>query len=364
MATSIQLRRTNRNEVYRAILREKETTKQLLANQLRLSFPTVSQILSELEEEGLIASTGESRRTGGRKAQIIASRPDVHVALGLDITPNHINLVMVDLGRNILKSVREHIRYEASDDYYRHLQEVIDTVSEDYRDRVLGMVISIPAIVREDGQTVTYAPLLKDSLGLYHLLEPYIRYPYYLINDASAAAYSEITEGCARSDFVYLMLSNTVGGAIISEGQIRQGLGIRAGEFGHVTLVPGGRRCYCGQLGCVDAYCSALQLSDQLEPYFAKLAAGDTGAKEKWEEYLEYLAVVINNLQVSMNQEIVIGGYVGWFIKPYLPGLQQRVSDLCCFKDETIRISAGQYAAEAAAVGAALQIIDEFIRNV
>ncbi|MFQ9799181.1 MAG: ROK family protein [Clostridia bacterium] len=40
------------------------------------------------------------------------------------------------------------------------------------------------------------------------------------------------------------------------------GSNLRAGEFGHNTLIPGGRRCYCGKEGCLDAYCSAKVLSN------------------------------------------------------------------------------------------------------
>lgn len=101
-----------------------------------------------------------------------------------------------------------------------------------------------------------------------------------------------------------MSLSDSVGGAIL-----------RAGEFGHMTLVPGGRRCYCGKDGCLDAYCSARVLSHHtggsLSAFFDGLRAGDPAKHQIWLEYLEYLAVAANNLHTSFDCPVIIVGYVG-----------------------------------------------------
>ena len=55
----------------------------------------------------------------------------------------------------------------------------------------------------------------------------------------------------------YIMLSNNVGGAMIINGKVYSGNNFRPAEVGHMTLVPQGRQCYCGQYGCVDSYLSA-----------------------------------------------------------------------------------------------------------
>ena len=58
-------------------------------------------------------------------------------------------------------------------------------------------------------------------------------------------------------DAIYLSLNNTLGGAFCIDGKLFAGQNQKAGEFGHMILVPGGRPCYCGKKGCADAYCAS-----------------------------------------------------------------------------------------------------------
>ena len=99
-ATNIEIKKINRNNIYRIVLAKENTSKQEIAYQLNISIPTVSQNLNELIEEGLVKENGSFQSTGGRKAKIISSNPAARVALGLDITPNHVNLVMTKRTEN------------------------------------------------------------------------------------------------------------------------------------------------------------------------------------------------------------------------------------------------------------------------
>ena len=56
---------------------------------------------------------------------------------------------------------------------------------------------------------------------------------------------------------IYLSLNQTLGGAFCIGGNLFSGENQKAGEFGHMILVPQGRKCYCGKSGCADAYCAA-----------------------------------------------------------------------------------------------------------
>ena len=116
------------------------------------------------------------------------------------------------------------------------------------------------------------------------------------------------------------------------DGSLYMGNHLRAGEFGHNTLVPGGRRCYCGKEGCLDAYCSARLLADHadgnLVAFFDGLRDGDAEKQAVWREYLGYLAIAVNNLHMSFDCDVIVGGYVGAveLIKtiPNIPGILGR----------------------------------------
>ncbi|WP_333791782.1 ROK family transcriptional regulator [Muricomes intestini] len=370
-ATNIELKRINKNNIYRAVITQKKTSKQEIAYRLNLSLPTVTQNLNELMEIGLVEQEGTFQSTGGRKAKIISSNPRARAALGLDITQNHVNLVMADLEASVLNSVRKRISFRADEEYFQTLKCMINDMvkSADVPpNHILGVGVSLPALLGDDGRVLTYAPLLEGSLDLYQDLKAYIDYSYRFINDANAGGFAELCCGQIGKNALYLLLSNTVGGAIIMDGKLYRGEGGRGGEFGHMTLVPDGRPCYCGKRGCVDAYCSALLLSNvtggDLEKFFQKLEQGDDKCREVWEEYLHYLVIVINNLQVSFDCDVVLGGYVGWHMAPYLEEIKRRVVERCNFHTDGTYLHVSHLNAEASALGAALSYIEEFIEQV
>ena len=132
-ATNIELKRINRNNVYRTVLEQRETSKQEIAYQLKLSLPTVTQNLNELMMRGLIQEKGTFQSTGGRKAKIISSNPTARVALGLDITQNHVNLVLVDLASTVLDAVRIRIPFKIEESYFATIKKMIQDMTRESR---------------------------------------------------------------------------------------------------------------------------------------------------------------------------------------------------------------------------------------
>lgn len=97
---------------------------------------------------------------------------------------------------------------------------------------------------------------------------------------------------------IYLSLNHTLGGAFCIDGKLFRGQNQKAGEFGHMILIPGGDRCYCGKQGCADAYCAASVLTgdgkNSLEVFMEQLKQGNKEAEQKWERYLDHLAILIS----------------------------------------------------------------------
>ncbi len=95
--SSIELKKINRNNIYQLVYTEERISKAEIAKRLDISFPTVTQNLRELMEEGLVMEKGSFESTGGRKAKGICVDSDARKALGIDITKNHISAVLVNL---------------------------------------------------------------------------------------------------------------------------------------------------------------------------------------------------------------------------------------------------------------------------
>ena len=368
-ASNMDVKRRNRSNTLRCILACDHISQMELSQRLSLSWPTVLQNVKELSELGLIQEAGSYESTGGRKAKAYAPVRDAKLALGLDITRNHVSVVLVDLSGQVVRSVRKTCPFSLDDGYAQGLGELAGQFVEEDKahDRLLGVGVSLPGIVAEEEGVLRHSHILGIQDVPTGFFSRYILYPCHFINDANAAGLAEVYGAPDAGDFVYLSLSNSVGGAILNGGALYTGNHLRAGEFGHNTLIPGGRRCYCGKEGCLDTYCSARVLADlaggRLADFFDRLRAGDPQLGQIWKEYLQYLAVAVNNLHMSFDCDVIVGGYVGAFLEEFGAPLRTLLEERNPFRRDASYLHFCRYKLEAAAVGAALVQVEEFIRE-
>ena len=103
----------------------------------------------------------------------------------------------------------------------------------------------------------------------------------------------------------------------------------KAGEFGHMILVPQGRKCYCRNQVVQMSYCAAGALvgesKDSVEQFMQLLKSNDEKAEKKWEEYLDYLAILISNLRMAYDMDIILGGEMGGYLSDYMIPLGEKV---------------------------------------
>src|SRR3954451_3806161 len=100
---------------------------------------------------------------------------------------------------------------------------------------------------------VPLGPLATQAFGV----------PFALQNDATAAAAAEFRFGAGRgtSTMLYLTISTGIGGGAVVDGTLHLGAAGNAAEFGHLTVVRGGRLCSCGRRGCIEAYASGTSIA-------------------------------------------------------------------------------------------------------
>ena len=383
-ASNMDVKKLNRNQIFRYINRRKRVSKPEIAAALQLSIPTVMQNVNELIEQGLVRQVGEFKSTGGRKATAIAPIQERKYAIGIDITRNHISFVLTDLSGEVLQHARVYQPYANEVSYYQQLADLAAQYKIEWKldddDQFLGYGISIPGIINSENKKITFSHALEVSNISCDKFAQFIPYPCVYINDANAAAYAEIYVLEERYDAVFISLSNSVGGAVIKHSpsyldednlindRLYMGDNWRSGELGHVTLIPEGKKCYCGKQGCLDAYCSAGVLSKhtggRLEVFFDELEKGNEELRKVWEEYLYYLSVQVNNLRMTFDSRVIIGGYVGSFIEPYLEQLRAITASRNTFEEDASYVLTCRYKIEASALGAALQQIEAFISTI
>lgn len=379
--SSIELKRLNRNRVFRYINGCEKTTVPDIANTLGMSVPTALQMVKELKNFGLVEEVGEFQSTGGRKAKAIGVVKSACYVVGIDITRNHISMVLTDLSQKILRHIRVRKIFKHEESYYKEIGDMLSVFLKDYNlpeGKISSVGIAVPAIVDSNQNHISYSHALdlRDvSLEKYLL---HIPYPCVVLNDAKAAVMTEYIGRKSFGNMVYLSLSNTVGGAIVmgmdswaSEehaANLFMGDNWRSGEFGHMTIHPEGKRCYCGKQGCLDAYCSAHNLSQHtdgnLELFFYEMEQGNKEYQMVWEEYLENLSFAVDNLRMSFDSDVILGGYVGNQMGPYIKRFRKKVARKNIFGNTGEYVKGCRYLAEASALGAAIYHIEKFISNI
>lgn len=366
--TNMEIKRKNRNDVFRYLCKNGMVSNPDISYALKLSLPTTTQITKELIEKGLVEEKGELQSTGGRRAKALAVSDKVGKAVGLDITKNHIGLVLAGLDGRILKYDRIFLPYMAEDSYYQEVNQRLESFLKEGgcgEKEVLGIGISFPGIIDLEKEMVADSHILGVSLLPLSSVSRFFGWPCHFLNDADAGAYAEGVLSESMERFFYLSLSNTVGGAVYTGGRLEQGKNFRCGEVGHMTIVPEGEVCYCGKYGCLDAYCSARCLTEgKLEDFFGRLKEGEQEAARIWDRYTSYLAIAVNNIHMVLDCDIVLGGYVGSCMGEFIRDVQRKVSERNTFGESGAFVRACSHKTGAAALGASLKIIELFMEQV
>lgn len=370
--SALELKQKNRNSIYRLLYDCGCIPKQRIVAELGLSLPTVNQNLDSFIKEGLIKKNGSFGNTGGRRAIGYEIVNDAKVAVGVDLNKNHFSIVVVDLKGNILSSIKQYQKFANNEDYYEMIGDSVENVLQkaDVMDeRILGVGIAVQGIISNKSDYVSYGEILNITGETKESIGKYIKYPKSLYHDSDAAAFAEYCYNKKESERVYLSLSTNLGGAIIGPDNFNY-----KGKYGrarveHMTIEPYGKRCYCGQYGCADAYCSTHVLTDtvedeQLETFFCKLKQGDRDTKAVWNQYMEKLSVVINNVCMMYDCNIVLGGYLGEYLDDYFEELKKITYNRNSFDCTRDYLCKSHVKIEPVAIGAAFKYIERFISEI
>lgn len=368
--TNAELKQYNRNQVYRIIYEHRTIAKSDVASQLHLSLPTISQFIAELEEGGLVAKNGFFKSTGGRKPSIFSCIGDARIAIGIELIKEHFQIVAADLYGNVIYQETYYIPFVNEEPFFRQFGDTVHSFilqNKIPREKILGIGIALQGLVSSDGTAVTYGKILMNNGLTIENFNRYLDYPLLLIHDAEAAATDALWNSADIKDAIFLSLSRNIGGAIIINHQIHWGPVYPSGLFEHMTIVPNGAECYCGKRGCLESYCSIENLIAGLDPaldvFFEQLRNGDQLHQMRWHQFLQHLALAIDNLQMILNCDVILGGHLA----PYLN--QNDMDTLTLMVTQDSAFNQGRPAIfleqnSCIARGAALYFIRQFIDSI
>ncbi len=172
-------------------------------------------------------------------------------------------------------------------------------------------------------------------------------------NDANAGALAEwiFGAGAGGDSMIYLTMSTGIGGGIIMNGSLLEGVGGNAGEMGHFCIDKDGPQCGCGMRGCYEVYCGGRSVANRLKEELANkpesaivkeagdlenidmialenaVRSGDDFAVKYWDNMMLRNAQAIGGYMNVFNPERIVLGTLAWAtgdmfmnpLKKYLP---------------------------------------------
>ncbi|MBO0983510.1 ROK family transcriptional regulator [Rathayibacter sp. SD072] len=226
-----------------------------------LTQPAISMIVRKLLTDGIIRQTG-STSTGGKPRQLLEINARARIGIGVQLGFESITLVATDTGGGVI--ARQQIDGAA----LASPEEVTERIVGAYEDFVRGTAIDrrsiagvaavAPGPIDQQAGRVLGPPTLHHwrDFPLRRALGAGIGAPILLDNDAAAAGIGEYwSRGVSRHrTFGTIYVGTGIGAGVVLDGALLRGASSNAVEVGHISIVPGGRECFCGNRGCLERY--------------------------------------------------------------------------------------------------------------
>jgi glucokinase-like ROK family protein len=238
-----------------------------LGRQLFMTPPSVTSMLNNLIEEGIVEMKGQGTSNGGRKPMLYGLVPDFGYILSIDMDQYYTKMAIFNM-HNInvspVKTFRLRLNNERStlEALFSEIHSLIETSTID-KSKILGIGLSIPGFVNTQlGINFTFLNF-GDGKPLRTAMEEELGIPVFIENDASVLAFGESKFGLAKGvkNALVLKMNWGVGLGLILNGQLYRGHAGLAGEFSHIPIVDNEIICSCGKQGCLETETSALVLA-------------------------------------------------------------------------------------------------------
>ena len=325
------LRELNRQRVIDAFRDRGTASRADVARVTGLSRSTVSSIVNDLMEAGLVTEQQDAETVahgdhGGRPPVPLSLNRSAGVAIGVDFGHTHLRVAVADLSHEVLAEDGNELDVDQSAE--EGLDAAADLVGRVLgkagidRDRVIGVGMGLPGPINAATGTVGSSAILPGWVGVDAAAEMSKRLGLgvQVENDANLGALGEFVWGAGQdhSELVYVKLSSGVGAGLLLSGRLYRGAGGTAGEIGHTPARHGDEICRCGIRGCLETVASARSIAHQLgesrgEAVSSKrllelTAEGDAAARRLISEAGREIGVAVAGLCNLINPSLVIVG--------------------------------------------------------
>ena len=336
------------------LLRSRQVVSRIgLARETNLSKATISQIVDEFIRAGFVETLGPGQSDKGRRPTMLRFDARARLVVGVELGDSSCTAVLTDLSGAKLSATTALVYARAPDDAVKvAISLVRELTAEVPLERILGIGVGTPGLVDSQSGIIRMAPDLGwQQVSVGPRFSERFPLPVAVVNRAKAAALGEAWSGAGRqsSDLVYVSVSTGISAGIVIGGQLYRGVSMSEGELGHVTVIPDGPLCQCGNRGCLQALAAGpailARIRERLraEPSsigasvdrpldllgfegLADLATADSTVSSVIDEAACYLGIAAANLVNVLNPGmLVFGGTVVRALPMLVPRIEREI---------------------------------------
>lgn len=383
------LKEINRSRAFEILKRTRILSRPELAQQTGLSRATIALLMDDLLRVDVAQHVGLGDSTGGRPPALLEFNPNAAFALGAAMLDHEWRVVLTNLDAEVVHRLDAPIQGGTPEAAVEALQVGAQTLlSRIERSRLLPAIgLGTPGLVDMPSGVIKAAV----DVGWYEIpiramTEAALGLQCLVANRSKVGALAEHWYGASAGldELIYISIGTGVAAGIVHAGELFMGVNSSAGELGHITVLPDGPPCRCGNRGCLQQLVSEPAIADRARArlreqpdsqmwalvghhpervtaalVFAAAEQGDELAQEIVGETARYLGIAIANLINLFNPaRIILGGPVGQLSKPMLPLLLDEVRKRALsYPLSAAQIVPSSLGSDANAIGAAALVL-------
>jgi len=338
------------------------TTRTELVRLSGLSKATVSEAISALMAQGFLHEAGKRQPGRGRSQVVLEFAPRTRLVLGAQFTEHGCHAVLADMRAGPVAYAERPLTGSDPAQFVDDLVACVDELRLHANAPIIGLGVGVPGLVDTTGREVVVSvPHSWQHVPICDLLEERLGLPVVATNRAKAAALGEYWQGtyvgpdaapASRDNLAYIFVGSGIVAGFVIGGALYLGSGGAAGELGHVTVLPDGPVCGCGNRGCLHMLASesailrTVRTRLRAQPGAALRGSlpmhslgmislpllidasnqGDDLVLETVREAASWLGIAIANVVNLMNPSlVVIGGPVAEFGAPFIEQVRTEV---------------------------------------
>ncbi|QFT90518.1 N-acetylglucosamine repressor [Bacillus sp. THAF10] len=336
---TLRTKQLNRTLVFQTLLRLEAPSRQEIAAFTKLTPATITNIVSELMEEGFVVELGSGvleKKRAGRKTVVLGLNEEKNRVAAVHIRSDRVEMGIVTLKGNVRAATSFSMPLGIQQtDFLQLLNEKLGEFLQTYSSLPVSCIGigSVGLVDYENGGILEAEHLSWTNVELVSELSRTFHMPVYLDHHVRGMTLAEKMFGVSKtdSDFLCVYIGQGIGAGLFLNDQIYRSHMTGAGEIGHMTFEPNGVDCWCGNKGCLERYASEEALLHELDlatvdQLMDVLHNGEEQVVRSLQSAGERIGMVLTSfLNMFHVQKIVLGGKLAQEDLPVIKEIRETI---------------------------------------